>query len=135
MRYKKEKRYLMTATQNHKMMEKIICFLQKTDMFTMVNIYTNGHHYSSDNYPEKEDTIVCKTKYGEYYDMGECDVEKIVEYANKDTITMTFEGPLYYDYNGYSEHSHHSYDKLNQIAEPYGLYAEQGYAWSLAFYK
>lgn len=125
----------MTATQNHKMMEKIICFLQKTDMFTMVNIYTNGHRYSSDNYPEKKDAIVCKTKYGEYYDMGECDVEKIVEYANKNTITMTFEGPLYYDYNGYSEHSHHSYDKLNQIAEPYGLYAEQGYAWSLAFYK
>lgn len=117
--------------RNKKLMEEIIRYLCKHDLFYDVFLYTNGRKYSSEENPNAIECIA----YGyKYYDYGEWDVIKQIEYNNPNTITMTFEGPLYDAYNGYVSHPHAEED-IQKIADKYGLYPEQGYAWSLAFYE
>ena len=120
--------------RNQKLMLDIIQYLQKRDMFSDVNIYINNRKYSSDNH---ENATEYQTKYGPYYDCGEWDVEKQVEYNNPKILTMTFEGPLYHDYNGYFANISdcHAEEDIQKICDKYGLYPEQGYAWSLAVYE
>lgn len=122
-----------TIKRNQKLLIAIIEYLQKKDFFEEINIYTNGRKYSSTKHPG--DTV-CQTKYGEYYDCGEWDVEKQIEYNNPETLTMTFEGPLYHNYNATSMYPSktNSEEDINNICKKFGLYAEQGYAWSLACY-
>ena len=126
----------MTDTKNFKrnkqLMEELIRYLCKNDLFHDVNIYTNGHKYSSDKGPSSEE---CSTYGHIYYDHGDWDVESQIEYNNPETITMTFEGPLYYAYNGYTDDGYRTEDDIQNIMAKYGLYAEQGYAWSLAAYE
>lgn len=115
-----------------KLAEKLIKYLQKNDMFHMVNIYVNNQKISSDEpYGKEKPDEKKETKYGSYYVYNNKDVTKIVEYNNPNTITMTFEGPLYHEINygnGKVEND------LNKIFEQYNLYYELGYAWSLAAY-
>lgn len=117
--------------RNLKLMEDIIKYLQKHEMFEMITIYVNGHKYTDD---KRENAIECSTKYGPYYDNGPCDVTTILEYNNPDILTMSFEGPLYHAYNGYSGHTSAEED-IQKICNKYNLYPEQGYAWSLAVYE
>lgn len=67
-----------------------------------------------------------------YHITDDVDVTAQLEYANPDTVTMTFEGPLYMAIN-YSG-SGRTQTALDKIAQKYGLYWEQGYAWSMATY-
>lgn len=121
-------------TRNQKLMIAIIEYLQKKDYFQDVNIYTNGHKYSCDKHPGD---IELHTKHGPYYDCGEWDVETQIEYNNPKTLTMTFEGPLYHDYNGtaFPYSKCHAERDITKICNRFGLYPEQGYAWSLACYE
>lgn len=127
----------MTPEKNKEFLEKLIILLQKHELFSMVNLYTNGIHYRSDPpYHSEDDSgwITHRTPFGTYYETGPCDVTTIVEYNNPDTITVTFEGPLYMEYNGYTRHTDIT-EKIRKLADRYDLYPEQGYAWSLAFYE
>lgn len=119
-------------TRNTNLMIEIIEYMQKHELFEMVNIYTNGHLYSSDK--TDKDFTTKTTKYGEYYDYGTYDVTEQIEYNNPNTITMTFEGPFYNAYNG-NYGNYKTEDDIRKICDKYGLYAEQGYAWSLALYE
>ena len=119
--------------RNNKLMLDIIKYLQKKNYFIDVNIYTNGHKYSSEKHDGDTELT---TKYGIYYDSGEWDVESQIEFNNPKTLTMTFEGPLYHDYNhNYEYKACHAERDITKICEKYGLYPEQGYAWSLACYE
>lgn len=118
-------------TRNRQLMEEIIRYLCNHDLFEDVFLYTNGHKYSSN---PSANATECSTYGHKYYDYGDWDVTQQIEYNNPNTLTMTFEGPLYDVYNGYTSYPHAEND-IQKIAEKYGLYGEQGYAWSLAFYE
>lgn len=57
------------------------------------------------------------------------------EYANPDTLSMSFEGPLNHVLNGYT----HGWVKLehefSKLFEKYGWYYELGHAWNLSAYE
>lgn len=52
------------------------------------------------------------------------------EYNNPDSLTLTFDGSGLYDAMNYGDASF-----LDEIGEKYGMYNEQGHAWSTAFYR
>ena len=56
------------------------------------------------------------------------------EYANPDTLSMSFEGVLYEALNGYWYHSK-AEEELQAIFEKYGYYFEYGHAWNLSAYE
>lgn len=125
----------MTETQkkrNLKLMEDIISYLQKKDMFDMIYIYVNGHRYSNEK--TSDDNPELSTKHGTYYDNGKYDVTEYLEYNNPEILIMTFEGPFYHAYNG-NYGSYKTEEDIRKICEKYNLYPEQGYAWSLAVYE
>lgn len=55
------------------------------------------------------------------------------KYANDDTITMTFEGPLYSIMNCYII-SDNFFDDFDNLLKEYGYYYELGNAWNLSLY-
>ncbi len=93
-------------------------FLIKYDLDSDVRIYFNNKcwHYDSDGTKK----IIEDIKGSDY-----------CEYANDETITMTFEGPLYGALNmhyGYALHdAFHELDFDNH-------YFEMGHSWSCSFY-
>ena len=106
----------------------IVEFLQKNELFQDVNIYCNNKRISS-NVITNGDLI--KTELGTHYVIGTCNVASVVEFNNPNTITMTFEGPLYQVLNYGPTKTEQAFLKL---FSKYGLYYELGYAWSLAAY-
>lgn len=61
--------------------------------------------------------------------------ERWADYANTETVTITFEGLLYEIVNDMSHPSHETFfADLAEAIKPYGLYADQGYPWSLSLY-
>ena len=57
------------------------------------------------------------------------------EYANPETLSMSFEGPLYSVLNGYVRGGYKLEEKLQKLFEKYGYYFEYGHAWNLSAYK
>lgn len=57
------------------------------------------------------------------------------EYANPDTLSMSFEGALNHVLNGYT----HGWEKLeaefDKLFEKHGLYYEMGHEWNLSVYE
>lgn len=118
------------------LMEEIFQILHKQNADEMVNFYVNGKHFSTDKgegfiehqfLDKQTNTTMCY-----YEDRHPCDVTKQIEYNNPETITMTFEGPMYHDVN-YG--SGKILEQIDKKAKKYGLYSELGYAWSLALYE
>ena len=106
----------------------IIRYLLDNDLNHDVNIYADNHlHcFNKENDP---DFIKAHIPSGTYYkSIFETNAE--CEYKNDNTVTMTFEGPLYEALN--YERSGKTADDLQNIFEKYGLYFELGNAWNLA---
>ncbi|MDO4323366.1 MAG: hypothetical protein Q4C61_12635 [Lachnospiraceae bacterium] len=125
-----QKKFKNKEVRNAALLLDIVKYLHKQDMLEDVIFYTNGHKfqaYEAAGVPIQLGGITI-------YDMGEEDVTQVIEFNNPETLTMTFEGPLYEDYNGYLPNSQ-SEERIWEIAEKYGLYPEQGYYWSLTFYE
>lgn len=120
----------LTPKQKHleELTLKLIMYLQKHRMFHNINIYVNNQRFSSDFHVGDTEK---NTSYGNFYLADDIDVTQIVEYNNPDTLTMTFEGPLYDELNYNRSNTRRD---LEQIFAQYGFYFEQGYAWSLAAY-
>lgn len=57
------------------------------------------------------------------------------EYGNPDTLSMSFEGPLYHVLNGYTGGWSKIEQQFAKLFTKYDLYYELGYAWSLSAYK
>lgn len=105
----------------------IMDWLEANGLFEDVCIYVDGCRLVRSDSDDAKHTGN-GTRYSSEPDV---DVSEILEYCNPDTLTMTFEGALYADYN----YGGPSYDRIRAIAAKYGLYPEQGYAWSLALYS
>lgn len=57
------------------------------------------------------------------------------EFANPETLSMSFEGDLNYVLNGYVRGWDKLEEEFSQIFEKHGYYYEMGYAWSLSAYE
>ena len=106
----------------------LICFLQKHDLFYMVNIYVNNKLLKDNKTTNAQHAT---TPFGSYYIVNDINPKENLEYYNPETITVTFEGPLY-DIINYNNSS--LYQQLCDLFERKGLYIEQGYAWSFSLY-
>lgn len=56
------------------------------------------------------------------------------EYANPDTLSMSFEGALYYVLNGYIKGWIKLEAAFQNLFKKYGVYYELGHAWNLSVY-
>lgn len=123
----------MTKKQKENLALDVIAYLMKKDLFYDVTVYADGKAYSSEANTFGGKSKEIKTKYEKsYYLTNDIDVESQLEYCNPDTVSISFEGPLY-DALNYG--SYQTMEDLTVIAKKYGLYPEQGNAWNLSFYK
>lgn len=119
----------LTATQRENLAIEIIKYLVKRDLFYDICIYINNQRWSTnkkDNATEKR--ISDKTTV---YVENNIDVLDYIVYGNPETITVSFEGPLYHEINYGSAKA---VTDINKILDKYGMYLEQGYAWTFAAY-
>lgn len=58
-----------------------------------------------------------------------------IRYANPETITMSFEGPLNHVLNGYVKGWVKLENEFSKLFKKHGFYYEMGYAWSLSAYE
>lgn len=110
--------------------EELVKLLDDNDCLVDVCIYVDDRRYLSKNFPKKEGAVF-DDDLNLWVQTG-IDVLEYVEYANPDTLTLTFEGPLYHDIN-YGDAA--MLDKIERLAKKYGLYPEMGYAWSMSLYE
>lgn len=109
----------------------VIRYLNRHGMFSDINIYAGGMHYSDTKHPGQE-LNTGLVKNCEVW-VKESDMRaQPCEYNNPDTLTMTFEGPLYHAINYNSGRGCRAESELDQIFARYGLYLELGHAWSLS---
>lgn len=109
----------------------VIKYLDRHRMFYCVDIYAGGMHYSDSKHPGQE----LRTDLIKNLEIwaGECDMEsQPCEYRNPETLTMTFEGPLYHAMNNGLGRGYRTWTELDEIFARYGLYLELGHAWSLS---
>lgn len=126
----------MTKEQrNMALMADIAAYVAGLDELQDVGFYVNGRRYFTDLLSNKDKPRVEISDGVFMRDEGEFDVLEYVEYGNPDTLTMTFEGPFYADYNGCTARRWQAEEDMTRIGEKYGLYPQQGYAWSLTFYE
>lgn len=71
----------------------------------------------------------------ELYEYEDKNPKDYFEYANPDTLSMAFEGPLYDILNGYYHGWSKREEKFCKIFKKYGMYYEFGYSWSLSAYE
>jgi hypothetical protein len=105
----------MKKTKVAKTIEK---FIRKYELDSDVRIYFSNKCWA---YESGKKTVIEDIKASDYF-----------EYANDDTISMSFEGGLYEHFN-----CHYGYTILNKFNELDfdGHYFELGHAWNLSFYK
>jgi hypothetical protein len=103
-------------TKNEQIVRDIVFFLVKNRLWSDVCIYYNNQRLT----PERglETNI---------------NVFDYVQYANPDTVTMTFEGSLYNELNGYNG-SYNIYEQFEKLVHKHGYYFEFGHAWSLSLH-
>lgn len=119
-----------TKAQMRKMAFEVMQYLHDQDMWREVTLYVNGKALTPYQPINQNPVPIQHTKNGiAYYEIDK-DVASQVEYSNPDTLTMTFDGELYSAIN--DNPSGKTMADLDRIFGRYGLYGEQGYAWSLA---
>lgn len=123
----------VTPANMRELAAQLIDYFQEIGCWYDMGIYVDNERWASQKYSKDTDMEKCTTKKGtEYYVEKNVDISARLEYSNPDTISMYFEGPLYYTIN------YDDYDFLTKMDEkflkPYNLYFEQGHAWSAAAY-
>lgn len=122
-------------TKYEKLAINIMKYLNKYDMFRDVLIYVNNKCIASNPVSRKDEYEKRETdNHIEYWVRKEPDPKKYIEYANPETITMSFEGPLYDAVNYGIGRGYKTEDEMQKIFAKYDLYFEFGYAWSLSGY-
>ena len=111
----------------------VIRYLNKYHMFQDVNIYAGGTHYS-DSRHEGQERRTDLVKNTEIWAGERRKDDCPCEYHNPETLTMTFEGPLYHAMNYGLGRGYRAQQELDAIFARYGLYLELGHAWSLTCY-
>lgn len=107
-------------------------FCKKHDLWGDNTIYFDGNAWSnSKTWAGVEGKKIAEDLY-EYEDRDPCDY---FEYANPETLSMSFEGSLNYILNGYTPGWIKLEKQFSKLFEKYNLYYEMGYSWSLSAYE
>ena len=106
----------------------IIRYLLKNELYYDVAIYANKRVYCFDK-ANDPDYITANIPEGTYY-KSIFETTASCDYKNDDTVTMTFDGPLYEALN--FDYKDDTTEELQNIFQKYGLYFELGNAWNLA---
>lgn len=69
------------------------------------------------------------------YEYADKNPKDYFEYANPDTLSMSFEGPLNHVLNAYVNGWVKLERQFADLFKKYGMYYEMGYAWSLSAYE
>jgi len=111
----------MNKEKNRRLADCIKEFLERYSLNIDTRIYFNNMCYSFDSSGNM--TVIKNIKASDYF-----------EYANDDTVSMTFEGPLYNALN----HGHWTscviVEEFAKIFENHGMHYEMGNMWNLAAY-
>lgn len=95
-------------------------------------IYFNGKAWSSSS----TWSGVAGKKIDEHlYEYEDKDPSDYFEYANPDTLSMSFEGPLNHVLNGYTYGWTKLEREFSKLFKEYNLYYEFGCAWNLSAYE
>lgn len=95
-------------------------------------IYFNGKAWSSSAEWDLDKGKQIDEDLYEYENKNPLD---IFVYANPETLSMSFEGPLYHVLNGYVKGWVRLEGQFSKLFEKYGYYFEYGNAWNLAAYE
>ena len=111
----------------------IYSWCEKRDLWGDNIIYFNGKAWS--NQPTWNG-VEGKEIGEELYEYDNKNPEDYFEYANPDTLSMSFEGSLYTALNAWDLPYYDGIEEeLQAIFGKYGLYFEYGYQWSLSAYE
>lgn len=102
------------------------------DLWCDIIIYFDGKAWKSDDTWGADKG---KQIDDELFEFEDRDPYDYIQYSNRDTITMSFEGSLNHVLNGYVPGWTKLESEFGKLFEKYGLYYEMGYAWSLAAYE
>lgn len=105
--------------RNEKLAKDIAKFLIKNEIGQDTRIYFN-------------DICFENFKNGSYETLENIKPSDYFEYANDNTVSMSFEGDLNYIINYGTNNK--LLEKFNKIFDKYNCYYELGYAWSLSVY-
>ena len=123
----------MTKAQIEKLRLKIVALLTEYDILGDCTIYANGKRWIY-GYKVSDDAyeLVLTEKVED-----NIDVKEYLEYCNSDTISITFDGSGLYGILNYDidDRGFEFIERFNALLEEYGLYYEQGFAWSLSLYE
>lgn len=104
----------------------------KKDLWGDNIIYFNGKAWSSSS----EWGGIDGKKIGDMlYEYEDKNPKDYFEYGNPNTLSMSFEGPLYEVLNAYINGWTKLEQQFSKLFRKYGLYYELGYAWSLSAYE
>jgi hypothetical protein len=106
--------------RNQQLADDIKKFLLENELSQDTRIYFNNKCYDFDSAGKTYETLE-DIKPSDYF-----------EYANDNTVSMSFEGPLYEVLNGYRNGWPELEDEFLEIFEKYDMYYEMGNAWNLA---
>ena len=95
-------------------------------------IYFNGKAWSSFH---EWHGIEGKKIGNALYEYEDKNPKDYFEYGNPETLSMSFEGPLYDVLNGYDYGWSKREEEFLKIFEKYGYYYEMGHAWNLSAYE
>lgn len=121
----------VTPENMRRMALSVIRYLNRYGLFYAVDIWAGGMHYSDSKHPGQE----LRTDLVKNAEVWACEEDMSAqpcEYRNPETLTMTFEGPLYHSINNGLYRGYKAYRELDGIFARYGLYSELGHAWSLS---
>ena len=104
----------------------------KNDLWGDCCIYFNGKAWASwDTWYNENGKKISEDLY-EYQDRNP---KEYFEYANPDTLSMSFEGPLYHVLNAYVPGWIKLENEFIQLFEKHGMWYEMGHAWNLSAYE
>ncbi len=104
----------------------------KNDLWGDCCIYFNGKAWASwDNWHDENGIKIADR----LYEFQSRNPKEYFEYANPDTLSMSFEGSLYHVLNAYVPGWVKLEKEFLDIFQKHGVYYEMGHAWNLSVYK
>ena len=104
----------------------------KNDLWGDNIIYFNGKAWSSSS---SWSGVNGKKIAEDLYKYKDKDPRDYFEFANPDTLSMSFEGPLNHVLNGYVPGWVKLEYEFSKLFEKYGYYYEMGHDWNLSAYE
>lgn len=108
--------------RNLRVTQAISKWLVANDLYGGVHIYFNDRAYSFGDGGKITRRSGIK---GSYY----------FHYANDDTVSMSFEGPLFTMLNFYHPRSTELHEQFMNLLDKHGFWFEKGNAWNLSLYN